>query len=117
MSDKKTEKNSKDYSYIAELISIELLQLEGVSCFADVGITGAIKNTVFRRDSYFKGIVIASEDDMLDIWLYINVYFGINIPQLSYDIQSHIKNIVEEKTKEKIKAINVIVQGIDKTKE
>ena len=42
------------------------------------------------------------------------VYFGVNIPQLCYDIQSKVKRDIEEKTDQTVKAVNIRVEGLDK---
>ena len=41
------------------------------------------------------------------------VYFGVNIPQLCYDIQTRVKRIVEDASGEEVKAVNITVIGID----
>ncbi|WP_410954920.1 Asp23/Gls24 family envelope stress response protein [Pseudomonas aeruginosa] len=41
------------------------------------------------------------------------MYYGYNIPQLSYEIQSAIKNVIEEFTGLKVDAVNISVEGID----
>ncbi|MBQ6151391.1 MAG: Asp23/Gls24 family envelope stress response protein [Mogibacterium sp.] len=47
----------------------------------------------------------------------IIVYFGVNIPQLCYDIQTRIKNDIEKTAGIPVKAVNIRVEGIDKAKD
>ena len=59
-------------------------------------------------------IKISEDDDVLTINCEIIVYFGVNIPQLCYDIQSKVKRDIEEKTDLTVKAVNIRVEGLDK---
>ena len=64
-------------------------------------------------DVHNPGIKI-EDDTVLTINCDIIVYFGVNIPQLCYDIQSKIKRDIEEKTDYSVKAVNIRVEGLDK---
>ena len=59
------------------------------------------------------GVRINRDGDNISINLHIIVYYGYNIPQLSYEIQSAIKNVIEEFTGLKVDAVNISVEGID----
>lgn len=113
MADNST-KNSILEKNVAKRISKELISMPGVSSLADDGITKAIANTVLRKKDSIKGIDISIDEGNISVDLRINVYYGINIPQLSYDIQTKIKPIIQEMTDLKIKAINISVEGIEK---
>ena len=41
------------------------------------------------------------------------VYYGVNIPQLCYDIQTKVRKNIEETAGLEIKAVNIRVVGID----
>lgn len=114
MATKNNDKNQIEDFKIAEKIFNEVRSIEGVSKFVDVGITKSIANTVMGRDNFLPGIVISHDEDKISVSLYINVYLGINIPQLSYDIQTKLKPILSQMTENKIQAINITVEGIDK---
>ncbi|WP_314021843.1 Asp23/Gls24 family envelope stress response protein [Mogibacterium diversum] len=68
---------------------------------------------IFGRDSGMNGVRINRDGDNISINLHIIVYYGYNIPQLSYEIQSAIKNVIEEFTGLKVDAVNISVEGID----
>ena len=73
---------------------------------------------VLGRDVINPGIRVSSDDDeVITIQLEIIVYFGVNIPQLCYDIQTKVKRNIEAETGLEIKAINIRVVGIDERKE
>ena len=67
------------------------------------GMSGGIKGVKLARD---KGQIV------LDV--YLRVYFGENIPMLSWNVQSSIKSALSENSKDPVKEINVHVQGVDK---
>ena len=46
--------------------------------------------------------------------LEIIVYFGVNIPQLCYDIQSKVRNDLESNAGLNVRAVNIKVEGLDK---
>lgn len=95
-----------------ELIEKEVLAFDEVSRFADASLTENIQ-AAFGRDLINPGIRVTSENDLITIQLDILVYFGVNIPQLCYDIQTKVKRNIEAETGLEIKAVNIKVVGID----
>ena len=79
---------------VFNLIEKDVFEFDEVSRFAGAGFTDNLQN-MLSRDKTSPGIKISEEDDRLVINLEIIVYFGVNIPQLCYDIQSKIKNDLE----------------------
>ena len=102
-----------DDAKFIELIEKEVLAFDEVSRFADASLTENIQ-AAFGRDMINPGIRVTTEDDLITIAIDIIVYFGANIPQLCYDIQTHVKNNIENATGLEIKAVNITVEGIDK---
>lgn len=76
-----------------------VLQLKGVSRFQN------------------KGIKLSLEENSLTVNMHIFVFYGINIPQLSYDIQSKVKSNIENIINYSVNSINVFVDGIDESEE
>lgn len=100
-----------------ELIEKEVLAFDDVSRFPDASLTENLQ-AVLGRDVINPGIRVSSDDDeVITIQLEIIVYFGVNIPQLCYDIQTKVKRNIEAETGLEIKAINIRVVGIDERKE
>jgi uncharacterized alkaline shock family protein YloU len=95
-----------------ELIEKEVLAFEDVSRFGDATLTENIQ-AAFGRDLINPGIRISTDDDLITINIDIFVYFGVNIPQLCYDIQTKVKRNIESETGLEIKAVNIQVVGID----
>ncbi len=96
-----------------ELIEKEVLAFDDVSRFADATLTENIQ-AALGKDFINPGIKVSADDDeQITIQLDILVYFGVNIPQLCYDIQTKVKRNIESETGLEIKAVNIQVVGID----
>jgi len=57
---------------------------------------------------------LTKDEDAIIISLGLVVFYGVNIPQLCYEIQSQIKNKVEEMCGTEVKSVNIEIEGIDK---
>jgi uncharacterized alkaline shock family protein YloU len=102
-----------DDAKLTALIENDIMSFEDVSRFPDIGLSGNIQRAI-GRDIPENGIKITDEDDGLTISCELIVYFGVNIPQLCYDIQTKVKGNVEKLTGLTVKAVNIKVDGIDK---
>ena len=102
---------NEDLKFI-ELIEKEVLAFEDVSRFGNASLTENIQ-AAFGRDLINPGIRVTSDDDLITINIDIIVYYGVNIPQLCYDIQTRVINNLEQETGLEIKAVNITVEGID----
>lgn len=77
------------------------------------GIAGMI-----GKKSKDKGIRIGKEnEELLTIDLTVVLEFGVRIPEVCVQLQSAIKDAVEDMTGQKVYAVNVVVQGIRNTSE
>ena len=97
---------------IFALIEKDVFGFEQVSRFPGVSLTENIQS-MLSREKANPGIKITEEDGMLTVNLEIIVYFGANIPQLCYDIQTRVKHDVEQSLDMIVKAVNIKVEGID----
>ncbi len=102
-----------DDANIIELIERDVISFDGVSRFPGFGLSENIQK-VMGRDIQNPGIRISEDDGEITINCGIIVYFGVNIPQLCYDIQTKVKKDIEETTGINVKAVNIRVEGIDK---
>ena len=60
-----------------------------------------------------KGVRMTKEKGMLIFDLYVKVRYGENIPVLAWNIQHLVTEALKEKTDDKIKEVNIHVQGVD----
>ena len=58
-------------------------------------------------------VVIDKDKEQYVVDIKLKVYYGVNIPTLSYDIQTLGKNSLLEEELDLIKSINISVEGID----
>ena len=105
--------NDKLIHLIVNEIANKVLSFNDVSKLVSGGITANITNTFLGRESSVPGIWIDGDDNKYSIGIRLNVYYGVNVPQLSYDIQSQTKKILD-RYDINIDTINIIVEGIDK---
>jgi uncharacterized alkaline shock family protein YloU len=95
---------------LEEIIEREVLYFEDVSRFDEATLTEKMLS-----GGKAAGIRITEDDDdKLVITMDIIVYYGVNIPQLCYDIQTHVKKAVEKECGMTVKAVNIRIEGIDK---
>lgn len=98
---------------LREMIEKDIFAFDSVSRFPDPGFSENIQKAI-GMDVEDPGIKITDDDGVLTINCNIIVFFGVNIPQLCYDIQSKVKRDIEEKTDFTVKAVNIRVEGLDK---
>lgn len=106
-----------DEALVSECISKDVLTFEGVSRFSDNSIVDSITRSVQGKDVIARGIDITLSEEGLIIGIHIHVYYGVNIPQLSYDIQCKVKNDIEDRTGIDVQSVNISIDGIDRIKE
>ena len=112
MSNNNRELSQAEEKEILSCISDVLLSNPSVSRLSG-SLTAAITRTLLRGDGT-DGIKLNYDKGGLEITISLIVYYGINIPQLSYDIQTSIRNSLENEVGCTIKAINIVVEGIDR---
>ncbi|MBQ6440752.1 MAG: Asp23/Gls24 family envelope stress response protein [Mogibacterium sp.] len=98
---------------LIDLIEKDIIAFDGVSRFPGFSLSENIQKAI-GMDIQNPGIKISEDDGALTINCEIIVFFGVNIPQLCYDIQSKVKRDIEEKTDFTVKAVNIRVEGLDK---
>ncbi len=115
--DKKLEQIGKvtiEDQVIADYVQEIILNNKDVSRFHTSLTEGLTKNILGIESATSSGIRIQNDDYNLTINLHIIVYYGVNIPQLSYDLQTTIKRSVEKFTGLNVDAVNITVEGIDR---
>jgi uncharacterized alkaline shock family protein YloU len=100
-----------DTTSLEEIVEREVLSFDDVSRFDEATLT-EIMLTAGRAGSGIK--IFEDEDGKLIVTTDIIVYYGVNIPQLCYDIQTRVKQAVEAACGIPVKAVNIKVEGIDK---
>ena len=101
-----------DDQVIVGYITEEIQKIKGVSRMVS-SISDSFSMNIFGRDSGMNGIRISRDDNNITIAIHIIVYYGYNIPQVSYEIQSAIKSAIEGFTGLTVDAVNISIEGID----
>jgi len=109
-SDKDYEKKIAD-DVIATIAGKSALEVNGVFSMSG-GFAGGISE-VFGKKSYTKGIKVDNNEKGLKIDVNIIVEYGARIPDVAYEIQSKVKNAIENMTGLKVEEVNVHIQGVN----
>lgn len=100
---------------IAGLAAAEVDGIAGMS----LGFVDGINQILGGNKKYTKGVKISLENKKVTIDLFVNVQYGVRIPDVAWSAQNAVKNAVENMTGLEVVAVNVNVQGIifDKEKD
>ena len=101
---------------------IDLLKKASETCLSCEGVTrmssrysSAVDGTLkgIGLDSGVKGVKMSRERTGLIFDLYLKVMYGENIPVLAWNIQKSVSKALDDMTDEKIKEVNIHIQGVD----
>ena len=87
------------------------LQIEGV-CQLAGGFTDNLSINILGKEPEGKGIKLSRDEEGISLDVYVIVAYRVKIPQLAWDIQSHVKSEIESVTGLKVKEVNIHVQGV-----
>jgi uncharacterized alkaline shock family protein YloU len=87
------------------------LGVKGVSGMSSI-LTDSLKS-IPGLGAPVRGARMSIDNGELIFDLFINVDYGVKIPQLAWEIQSTVKVAINRVTDHKIKEVNIHVQGVD----
>jgi uncharacterized alkaline shock family protein YloU len=92
---------------IVTIAATVLSEIEGVA-----SVPGGIVSGILGRKGAGKGIKVeaTNKDVLIDVAVFLN--YGIKIPEVAAEIQSKIRDAVEEMTGKYVRAVNVSIQGM-----
>lgn len=93
---------------IAGLAASEVEGIAGMS----IGFVDGINQILGGSKKYAKGVKINLEGKKVVIDLYVNVKYGVRIPDIAWAAQNAVKSSVENMTGLDVSAVNINVQGI-----
>jgi len=95
---------------IARVAAKIALSVKGVhsleNAFAD-GIVAA-----FGKDGRARGVRAIAEEDGCVFHISVVTKYGVNMPEVAWNVQEHVKNAVEETIGISVKRVNVLIAGI-----
>lgn len=86
-------------------------EVEGIAGMT-LGFVDGINQILGGNKKYSKGVKIELEGRKVTIDLYVNVKYGVRIPDIAFAAQNAVKSSVENMTGLEVAAVNVNVQGI-----
>ena len=99
---------------LAKSILNTVLSVPGVARMSTDSIAENLNKVVLRKPDIEGVYIYWEDDDRLNVDLDIISVYGANIPQISYDVQSKVKEMLEQKYGEKVRAINIFVEGVER---
>ncbi len=93
---------------IAGLAASEVDGIAGMT----LGFVDGINQIFGNNKKYAKGVKISLEGKKVNIDLYVNVKYGVRIPDVAWAAQTAVKAAVENMTGLDVIAVNINVQGI-----
>ena len=93
---------------IAGLAAAEVEGIAGMS----LGFVDGINQILGGNKKYTKGVKISLDGKKVNIDLFVNVHYGIRIPDVAWAAQNAVKSAVENMTGLEVVAVNINVQGI-----
>ena len=85
--------------------------VEGIAGM-QLGLVEGISQMFGNSKKYSKGVKIELEGRKVTVDIFVNVKYGVRIPDVAWAAQTAVKNAVETMTGLEVAAVNINVQGI-----
>lgn len=86
-------------------------EVEGIAGMT-LGFVDGINQILGSNKKYSKGVKIELDGKKVTIDLYVNVTYGVKIPDVAWAAQNAVKTAVETMTGLEVSSVNINVQGI-----
>lgn len=86
-------------------------EVEGIAGM-QLGFVDGINQILGGNKKYSKGVKIELEGKKVTVDIFVNVRYGVRIPDVAWAAQTAVKNAVETMTGLEVAAVNINVQGI-----
>ena len=86
-------------------------EVEGIAGM-QLGFVDGINQMFGNNKKYSKGVKIELEGRKVTVDIFVNVKYGVRIPDVAWAAQTAVKNSVETMTGLEVAAVNINVQGI-----
>lgn len=96
---------------IGVIAGLAASEVEGIAGMT-LGFVDGINQILGGNKKYSKGVKIELEGKKVTIDLYVNVKYGVRIPDIAWAAQNAVKSAVENMTGLDVVAVNINVQGI-----
>lgn len=96
---------------IGIIAGIAASEVEGIAGMT-LGFVDGINQILGSNKKYSKGVKIELDGKKVSIDLFVNVKYGVKIPDVAWAVQNSVKNSVETMTGLEVTGVNINVQGI-----
>ena len=86
-------------------------EVEGIAGMT-LGFVDGINQILGGNKKYSKGVKIDLDGNKVTVDLFVNIKYGVRIPDVAWAAQNAVKNAVETMTGLEVVAVNINVQGI-----
>lgn len=86
-------------------------EVEGIAGM-QLGFVDGINQMFGNNKKYSKGVKIELDGRKVTVDIFVNVKYGVRIPDVAWAAQTAVKNSVETMTGLEVAAVNINVQGI-----
>ena len=97
---------------VAIIAGMAATEAKGVTCLA-----GNITNDMIPKKgakSLSKGVrIVVDEENRVEVDLALTIEYGYSIPEVSLDVQEHVKSAIENMTGMKVMKVNISVFDVD----
>jgi uncharacterized alkaline shock family protein YloU len=80
------------------------------------GLSETISKNILGKTSLYRGIKISQENLEVTVDINLIIRYGIKIPEVAWNVQENVKNEIETMTELKVKAVNIFIQGVSRSK-
>lgn len=77
------------------------------------GIMDNLSKDILGKESISKGVKVNQSDEGIGVDVFINVKYGVPIPEVAWDIQENVKAEIENMTEKDVLFVNIHVQGVE----
>jgi uncharacterized alkaline shock family protein YloU len=95
---------------IATIARLAAVKVPGV-CEMSGGIVDDLAGMI-RKKSGDRGIRVSFEDAGVVIEIHVILDYGVRIPNVAWQLQTEVRQAVEQMTGKQVKAVQVVVQGV-----
>lgn len=99
-----------NHGVIAVIARLAALKVPGV-----VDMSGSFTDgiaSMISKGTGDRGIKVEVDGQGVSVELNIVIEYGVRIPQVAWRIQNDVRRAIEEMTGQKVKAVDVVIQGV-----
>ena len=101
------------FEVIANIVRMSVIDIEGVLAVGG-NLLRRMESVVFRRREVIDGVQIEEEADSYAVKVRVQLLFGVNISQVSYEIQNKVRDNLQTMANVQVSRVDVVIDGIHK---